>query len=197
MFLSDLLGYVAVIVALGSGFYTLDRIRRGLHKPHVMSVVIWIILTTSAFINMLQQDIDAAAYRTGVMVLLMLCNFYLTTRHGFGYITRIDWVFFTLALFTIPIWVFTKNADIALYWLVFIEIAGTAPTFRKAWDLPWDLNPVLYIWVSIAQSLQLASLLTSGKDYSFALLLYMTLFPAMFAALTGILVYRRRKLSRA
>lgn len=195
--LSQILGYSAVIVALINTIYALRRIWRGEIKPHAFSVFIWALLTGIAFINMLLQGIDETAYRSGLMSVLLLINFFFCLRQGFGYITRSDWYFLSAALFTIPLWLATNNPDLALYWLLIIEILGTIPTLRKAWVLPYELSATVYFFVAFAQVLQLSSLMTSGHHYSFALFLYMVMFPAMWMGAVFVLLYRRTQVIRA
>jgi hypothetical protein len=189
--ISQFLGYAAVIVALINTLYALRRIWIGEIKPHAFSVFIWALLTGIAFVNMLVQGIDETAYRSGVMAALLLVNFLFCMRQGFGYITRSDWIFLGAALATIPLWITTKNPDLALYWLLVIEILGTIPTLRKAWVLPYELSAIVYFFVAFAQGLQLASLMTSSNDYSFALFLYMLMFPIMWMLAVAVLLYRR------
>lgn len=192
--LSQLLGYSAVLVALINTLYALRRIWLGTIKPHAFSVFIWALLTGIAFVNMLIQGIDETAYRHGLMAILLLVNFAFCLRQGFGYITRTDWLFLIAAIATIPLWLITKDPDLALYWLLLIEILGTIPTLRKAWALPYDLSPLVYFFVAFAQVLQLASLITSGHDFSFALFLYMLMFPLLWGGTVIVLLYRRTQI---
>jgi hypothetical protein len=174
----------------------LRRIWLGTIKPHAFSVFIWALLTGIAFVNMLVQGIDETAYRHGVMAALLLMNFLFCLRQGFGYVTRSDWYFLVAALLTIPLWLMTKDPNIALYWMLLIETLGTIPTIRKAWVLPYDLSPLVYFFVAVSQALQLLSLITGNTPYSQALFLYMLVFPLTWFSVVLVLLYRRTKIVR-
>lgn len=192
MDLSALLGYASVLVALANTTYALRKIWLGEIKPHAFSVFIWGLLTSIAFINMLVQGIDETAYRTGLMAVLLFVNFAFCIRQGFGYIARSDWFFLVAALATIPLWIITDDHDLALFWLVTIELLGTVPTVRKAYALPYELSAIVYFFVCIAQTLQLLSLMTSGEPYSLAMFVYLLSFPMLWAMMVALLLIRRK-----
>ena len=192
MDISAFLGYASVIIAFANTSYALRKIWRGEIKPHAFSVFIWALLTSIAFVNMLVQGIDETAYRTGLMAILLFVNFSFCIRQGFGYLTRSDWFFLTAALLTIPLWLITDDPDLALYWLVTIEILGTIPTVRKAFALPYELSAIVYFFVCVAQTLQLLSLMTSGDEYSLAMFIYMLSFPVMWGMMVILLLTRRK-----
>lgn len=196
MTLSELLGYASIVVTTAVCLYALVRIWKGTHKPHAFSVMIWVVITVIAFINMLEQDVGIAAYRTGLLAILLTINFCVCCRHGFGYVTRSDWIFLGAAFAAIPLWVTTGNPDIALLWLLAVETAGNVPTFRKAYVLPHEVSPTIFFFVALGQSLQGASVLLDPHEFSWAILLYVLLFPLQFLSLSALVCWRRSKVPR-
>ncbi|PZP56039.1 MAG: hypothetical protein DI586_04910, partial [Micavibrio aeruginosavorus] len=73
------------------------------------------------------------------------------------YITRSDWLFLSASVFTIPVWLLTRNPQIALLWLLVIELLATVPTFRKAYALPNEMDPRVYLLSSFSQATQFAA----------------------------------------
>jgi len=193
---SLILGNAAVAITLVLSIYTLWCIWKGTVKPHIFSVLIWFLLTSIAFFNMLlEQNAGAAAYRTGFMALMLLLNVLISSyKNGFGYIRKSDWYFLIGSLAVIPIWLVSQSADLALFLLLVVEVVGTIPTFTKAYHHPYDLSPGIYGITALAQFLQLMSLLVSGHTYGVVLVLYMTSFPLLFMGLTALLVVRRREI---
>jgi len=191
MTLSDMLGYASIAVTMAVSCYALWRIWQGTHKPHAFSVLIWVIISAIAFFNMLDQGAGIAAWRTGILALMLMTNFVLCCRYGLGYVTRADWLFLVAALAAIPVWIASGNPDIALLWLLAVEMAGNMPMVRKSWVMPHDLSAMIFFFVAVGQGLQCLSIWTSPQDLGLALLVYVVYFPVQFFVLSAIVFYRR------
>jgi hypothetical protein len=191
------LGSASLIIAVVVTVYALWRIWRGEVKPHAFSVFIWFVLTIIAFVNMQVQGAGDAAWRTGFMAFALLLNLLFSTRHGFGYIMKMDWYFLFAGLLTIPVWLDSGDPDVALLWLLIVDLAGTFPTVRKAYELPFELSPGIYFVTATAQLLQFLSLCAETRVHSLMMYIYMAVFPAIFYGLSGMLVVRRRTVTAA
>jgi hypothetical protein len=177
---------------VGAGFYTLWNVWKGQHKPHAFSIIIWIIMTAIACVNFNFQGATDASYRLLLMVFILCCNLFLTLRHGLDYITKPDKFLFCASLLTIPVWIVTDNPQLALFWLLFIELTATIPTLLKAYVQPFTMRSDIYFLTATAQSLQCLAYLTAPDQKSMSVILYMGLFPLIFYAL-AILIWARRK----
>ena len=85
------------------------------------------------------SDGGVGAFPMGFAALLCFSITFLTYKKtGLDYISKSDWIFLTLALFTLPLWYVTDNALYAIILLSFIDVLGFVPTFKKAYSYPFD-----------------------------------------------------------
>lgn len=192
MTLDRQLGIASLTVSVLVTIYALWRIWRGDVKPHAFSILIWFVLTIIVFINMQVQGAGDAAWRTGFMAFALLLNLLFSARHGFGYIKKVDWYFLIAGMMTIPVWLASGDPDVALLWLLLVDLAGTFPTVRKAYELPFALSPGIYFVTATAQLLQFLSLCAETRVHSLIMYIYMAVFPVIFYGLSVMLVVRRR-----
>lgn len=185
-------GYLSLALTIGLTLYALRCIWLGVHRPHAFSILVWFLLSSLAFFNMWSQGVGIVAYRTGYMAFILLINFLFCLRQGMGYVRPVDWVLLILALAAVPVWFVTGDPDVALYWMLLIELIATVPTLRKAYVLPYEMSIKITALTALAQFLQMLSFyLTDGK-HTLAPALYMTVFPVIFAIITLLLIIRRR-----
>ena len=132
------------------------------------------------------------AFPMGFAALLCFSIAFLTyTKTGLDYISRSDWIFLTLALLAIPLWYVTDNALYAIILLSIIDVLGFIPTFKKAYNYPFDEQLSFFVMMVI-------------KDVFFAIpaleehTLTTMLFPLTLSTATTffvLMVYWRRKIS--
>lgn len=129
----ELLGGLAVAIGLFGYVFYVRGILQGKVKPHAFTWFVWGLLTTIAFFAQITQGGGAGAWVTGVTA---LCSFGFALV-GLGassrvFIAKSDWVFFILALLTIPIWYFSGNPLWSVILITVTDAVAFAPTFRKA-----------------------------------------------------------------
>lgn len=104
-------------------------------------------------------------------------------------IIRSDWLFFSLALLALPLWLLSVNPLWAVLLLTLVDVLGFAPTFRKAYRFPYEEQLIFYMLITLRNLLALSAL----QHYSVT-----TVFFPLVMAITCMLfilmvVYRRRK----
>jgi hypothetical protein len=60
-------------------------------------------------------------------------------------ISNIDWLFFILAMLSIPLWYFTSDPLLSVIILTILDLLGFAPTIRKAYSRPFEEQLRFYV----------------------------------------------------
>lgn len=186
------LSFFAIALTFVAYFPYVRSILRGESKPHVFSWVIWGLTTFIVFFAQLQDGGGPGAWPIGVSGLISIGVAFLAwRRRERSSITISDWLFFAVALASIPLWYFTETPLWSVITLTFAEVLGFGPTLRKVYVRPHEEN--LTFW----------SILTARNLIAIAALDHLSwitiLFPALSAAacLATILVaLRQRRLLR-
>lgn len=164
-------------------------IHDGRTKPHLFSWIVWAIGTFTVFLAQLAGHGGWGAWPIGVSGLItvyiaLLAAFKRTDQS----ITRSDWWFLGAALGALPCWFLTSNPLWAVVILTVVDLAGFGPTFRSAYQRPYDERMGFYAFAVIRNGVAIAAL----ERYS----LTTVLFPAAvgFACFVFVVMvfYRRR-----
>lgn len=183
------LGLCATYLSLTITIYGSWLVYKKQVKPHLYTVATWFLISSIVCGTLITLHEPIAAMRNGAMTLILAVTVMLCLRNNLAYIKPIDSFLFAFALLAIPIWLFVDQ-ELSLLWLAGIEILGIIPTIRKAWALPYELNPVIYFGTSVAILCQLLSI---GHPSSMVFN-YFLLFSVLFFSIGGILILRRRYL---
>lgn len=145
MVTKELLGLTAIAIDFGSIVPYIRAIMAGHKKPHVFTWIIWGLTTSVIFFSQLSENAGAGAWVTGFSACLCFVIVGLSLWKNPGLqITRLDWVFFTGALCSIPLWYVTSNPLWAVILLCAIDVMGYVPTLRKAYVLPQEESVFLF-----------------------------------------------------
>jgi hypothetical protein len=177
----------ATFLSMGTAIYGTWLVYHGRVKPHLFTVITWVIISLIVYITMVSSEEEMAAYRSAVTSLILLVTLLFCLRQRQDYITKMDKLTFSLALLAIPVWMIVDHKEISLVLLSVIELLGITPTIRKAWVLPYDLNPKIYLATSVAILCQLLSL-HQPTPIMFG---YFLLFSGVFFSIGAILLFRR------
>jgi hypothetical protein len=163
--MKDTIGIIAAaLVFVAYGPYIRD-IRRGKTKPHPYSWFVWGFITSIILALQISHGAGPGSYVTATVAALSFVVCFYGLKNGTRDITRLDTIFFALALVSIGVWLFAKRPTLSMILLVSIDMLGFAPTIRKAWNKPheetlftWSLNGFRHL-LSIA-AIQTYSLIT-------------------------------------
>lgn len=189
----ELLSVVAIALTLLAFLPYIRSILKGKIKLHMFSWVIWGSTTFIVFLAQLEDDGGAGAWPIGVSGIITIYIALLAyVKRSDITITKIDWVFFIVAMASLPFWYFTSNPLWAVLILTTVDIFGFGPTVRKAYIEPFEEQLTFFALFTVRNIIAIMAL----ENYS----LTTVLFPAAIALscllLILVVLYRRSVLSR-
>ncbi|MCW7481136.1 hypothetical protein [Leptospira kanakyensis] len=109
----------------------------GTIRPHVFSWVIWGATTFIVFFAQIAGNGGVGSLPIGVSgIITILVAGIAYRKRGDIEITKPDWLFFGLALSSLPFWFYFSDPLAAVIVLSIADILGFIPTFRKGYILP-------------------------------------------------------------
>ncbi|MBT3921624.1 MAG: hypothetical protein HOF21_03520 [Nitrospina sp.] len=187
--------YKPLLGAIGIGltfFAYLPYIRsivQGKTRPHVFSWVIWGTSTCIVFLAQLTDKGGAGAWVIGVSGIISIYVAILAyLKRSDSTITRIDWLFFILAMTSLPLWYLTSDPLWAVVLLTTVDVLGFGPTFRRAYIHPFEEQLMFYVIMAVRNLIVVLAL----ENYS----LTTVLFPATIAVVClifSLMVVSRRR----
>jgi hypothetical protein len=186
-------GLVAITLTFVAFYPYISSILKGTTKPHVFSWVIWALTTSIVFFAQLDADGGVGAWPIGLSGLITAYIAYLAyTRHSDISVSKVDWLFFVMALLSLPCWFITSDPLWAVVILTGVDILGFGPTLRKAYANPHQENILFYLLFAVRNVFAIFAL----EHYSVATVLFPFAISLACLALIAIVVYRRRDLGR-
>ena len=188
----QLLGAIAIGLTIIAYYPYIRSIIQGKTKPHVFSWVIWGTSTCIVFLAQLADKGGAGAWVIGFSGIISIYVAFLAyIKRSDSSITRIDRLFFIVAMTALPIWYLTSDPLWAVVILTTVDVFGFAPTFRRSYISPFEEQLMFYVVMALRNLVVVSAL----KNYS----LTTVLFPATIAVACLIfslmVVYRRRVLT--
>ena len=185
----EILSGVAIAITLAAFFPYVRSILVGRTRPHVFSWVIWGSTTLIVFFAQLADEGGAGAWPIGVSgVITIYVAILAFSKRADTAITKVDWLFFSAALASLPAWFLTSDPLWAIVILTTVDVLGFGPTIRKAYVRPHDEQLLFFVLMGVRNLIAIAAL----EHYS----LTTVLFPAATAAATvlflAVVIARRR-----
>ncbi len=186
----EILGFVAIVLTFVAFWPYIRSIHRGATRPHVFSWVIWGVTTFIVFLAQLADRGGAGAWPIGVSGIITIYVALLAyLKKSDSRITRVDWLFFTLAMASVPLWYFTSDPLWAVVILTFVDLLGFGPTFAKAYYYPHEEQLTFFALMGLRNFISILAL----QHYSVTTVL----FPAAIALACIVFIFmvaRRRRL---
>lgn len=187
----ELLSTLAIVLTILAFSPYIRSILRGKTKPHVFSWVIWGSTTFIVCLAQLADKGGVGAWPIGVSGIITLYVAFLAySKKSDSTITKIDWLFFIMAMSSLPLWYFTSHPLWAVVILTTVDVLGFGPTFRKAYGRPFEEQLLFFVIMAIRNLISIAAL----EHYSTTTVL----FPAVLAGACLIfilmVIVRRRML---
>lgn len=187
----EIFSFLSVVVTFISFFPYIKLILNNVVKPHGFSWFIWGITTLVVFFAQYIEGGGVGAIPTlissGVTFFIATLAF---TRKRKTEITKLDWLFLVLALSSLPFWYATSNALTAVMVLTFVDLLGFGPTFRKAYQNPFEENITFFGYFILRNVFSVVAL----EAYNWTTLLFPITISIATLGLIFILIYRRRQL---
>lgn len=187
----EFLSAVAVALTLAAFLPYIRSILRDEVKPHVFSWIIWGATTVIVFLAQREGGGGVGAWPIGISggITLLIALLAYIKKSDIS-ITRLDWLFFTLALWALPLWYATSDPLWAVVILTVVDVLGFGPTVRKAYHFPRS-ESLVFFGLFAARNLIVILALEHHSPTT-------VLFPAVIATacllLMALMVRRRRVL---
>ena len=178
-----------VLTFVGYVPYFSDLLKRKT-RPHVFSWLVWAIVTSIIFALQMSAGAGIGAYVTLAVAMLSFAIFLLSLGNGNRDIKPLDIVFFTLALFSIPLWLVVEQPVLSIILLSTIDMLGFVPTIRKSWSDPYSETLALYVITTFRHALSILGLL----EYNIVTMLFPVTWVFANAGFAMLLIMRRKRL---
>lgn len=142
--MKQVLGVIAILLALIAYIPYIRDVLRRKTKPHVYSWFIWGFLSILIALLQFKKGAGPGAYMTLFTGCISLLIFILAMRNGKKYITKLDTFTFVLALIASGIWLLADQPLASMILLMVADVLGSIPTIRKSWHLPYE--ETLFLW---------------------------------------------------
>lgn len=193
MIYKNILSAIAIALTILAFFPYIRSILKGETKPHVFSWVIWGITTFIVFLAQLADRGGAGAWPIGVSGLTSIYIAFLAyTKKSDNTITKIDWLFFILAIASLPVWYLTSNPLLAVVILTAADVLGFGPTFRKAYIRPFEEQLMFFVIMTLRNLISITAL----EHYSMTTVLFPAVIAATCLIFIAMVIHRRRTLTR-
>lgn len=136
-----ILSVIPGIIGFGNYIWTIFRKRT---KPHMLTWIVWVIITGVVFAAQCSQNAGAGSWALGLGFAGCSLIAVISLFHGEKRITWGDKIAFAGGLATIPLWYFTKNPLWSVILATAIDGFAFYPTFRKSWLKPYEESTPLY-----------------------------------------------------
>ncbi|PPC91945.1 MAG: hypothetical protein CTY34_01950 [Methylobacter sp.] len=192
MFYKEVLSAIAIALTFTAFIPYIRGIITGNIKPHMFSWVVWALTTVVVFFAQLKGQGGVGAWPIGVSGCIS------TTIAVLAYlkrtditITRLDWVFFMVALSSLPFWHFTADPVWAVAILTLVDLLGFGPTISKAYSFPYSESVVFFGMFAARNSLVILAL----ENYSVTTVLFPAAIAAACLFLILLVAIRRQQLA--
>ena len=167
--------------------------RAGKTKPHVFSWLIWALATIIIFFAQLADGAGVGAWSIGLSGVLTAYIAFLAYQYRSDTsIAKSDWVFFLLALGSLPLWYFTQDPFWAVVILTTVDTLGFVPTFRKAYHAPYEEQLLLYVVMTVRNLVSIPAL----EHYSWTTVLFPVVLSVTCLLFIGMVMLRRSRINR-
>ena len=185
----EVLSAVAIVLTFVLFVPYIRSILIGSIRPHVFSWIIWGVGTLIVFFAQLAGGAGVGAWPIGISGLV---TFYIALlaylKRGDTDIAPVDWAFLAAALSAFPAWMLTSNPLWAVVILTAADLAGFAPTVRRAFSQPHQESPLFFGAGALRNLLVVLAL----QNYSLTTALFPAAVGIACLMLSTMLVVRRR-----
>ena len=192
MFYKEILSAVAIVLTLIAFFPYIRSIIQGTVKPHVFSWVIWGTTTFVIFLAQLEDNGGVGAWPIGVSgsITIFIAILAYVKRADIT-ITKTDWLFFIVAMSSLPFWYVTSDPLWTVVILTTVDVLGFGPTIRKAYAEPHSESLLFFALFTTRNLIVIMAL----ENYSVTTVLFPAAVAIAGILLMTMLTYRRRALA--
>jgi|SRR5581483_337142 len=119
-------------------------------RPQRATFLIWGMLGSIAFFSQLSKGASYSLFLPGFETLGTIFIFLLTIKYGVGGFSKRDYVTLFIAIVGLIIWYFTKEAAVALYITILVDMAGNYLTIHKTYLDPKSETNMFWILAALS-----------------------------------------------
>lgn len=192
MIYKEIFSVIAIIITFVAFVPYIYSIIKAKIKPHVFSWIIWGTTTLAVFFAMIEDKGGMGTYPIGVSACITILIAVLAyIKRTDITISKIDWIFFILAMSSLPFWYLTSDPLWAVVILTTVDVLGFGPTFRKAYKHPYSESILFFGLFTIRNILVILAL----EYYSVTTILFPAIITIASILLIIVIIYRRYSVS--
>jgi len=190
----EIFSAIAIAITFIAFIPYIYSIHKGKTKPHAFSWIIWASVTFIVFLATLSDKGGAGAWPIGVSGLITLYVAFLAyTKKSDRMISNIDWLFFIVAMTSLPLWYFTSNPLWSVMILTTVDLLGFVPTFRKSYNYPYEEQLTFFNLMASRNLIVIIAL----ENYSLTTLLFPAATAIACILFVLMVIIRRTKIKKA
>jgi len=189
----EICSLIAIVLTLISFYPYIVSIKRGETKPHYFSWIIWGLTTTLSAFAQLADNGGVGAY--SVLIAGALCFYiaYLSYKQKRDYMIELsDWIVFYIAIGSLGIWYITSTPLWTAIILTLVDSIGFIPTFKKAYEYPWEEHIGFYLIVSLKNIFAIIAM----ENYSITTTIFLWVIMLLGIIFIFFLLWRRKVLGK-
>lgn len=185
----EIIGITSGLVMMGASVpYAIDILKKKT-KPERASWFIWTVLGTIAFLSQMAEGATYSLWMNGLDTFAVVTIFILSLRYGYGGFVKRDIVALVLVGVGLILWYFTKEASIALFIVIAIDLVGSFLSVVKSYEDPGSETLISWILFGLAGLLSAISV----GEFNLILLVYpLYICLANWAVVAAILLGKRK-----
>ena len=156
--MKESLGIITIFLAFIGYVPYLRNTFSGKTKPHMISWLLWTVVSFIAFGLQWSKGAGAGAYANFAMGIICLILFIQSLKNGTKNIRKADIISFIMAIVAIILWLVVHQPAWSIILVVAIDIFSFIPTFIKSWNKPRQETLFTWILSVVRQLLVLLSL---------------------------------------
>jgi hypothetical protein len=165
--------FISVMTSLVTPVIGIHTILKGRFKPHRITRIIKIFVSTLIFISLLSIENNLSVLLAGAQLISSFAIFILSFKYGVGGKSKIDFVVLFLALISIILWKSTNNPVLALSLFISSHLIGMIPTIYKCFKKPRTESLTFYFSDIVSGGFSLLSIgLINYSNFAFPLYIF-------------------------
>lgn len=185
-------GLIASVLSISAFVPYFWDIWKGKTAPHLYSWTIWVFIQGTAVWIMFAEGAGWGASGLAIGTFLCACVSLISLRYGTKNITRLDAFCLIGALLAFALYAFVREPYTSLTLVIFIELCGFFPTFRKAITEPNSETTMTWGIFSVSNFFSLLAI----ENASILTVAYPAVLLITETSLTVLLIALKRRAAR-
>ncbi len=187
----DALGALSVILAVAAFVVYFWQTLAGEVRPHPLSWFLFGVLSVTGYWVQRDQGAEAGSWALLAMSIICFLLVVVSVVKGERSFSTQEWAFLVAGIFVFLFYLFTKEPNVAALLITLVDALGYGPTFTRGWTNP-NKDSVSSFALNGAK---FVPSLMAMEPISFATCLYPATLLVLNAAVSVMLLYRRRALA--